>query len=85
MLSSVSPSLCSEAIEENPYRPTYIFPENCDIQMKSKGIRWQWLHSCWLDNWSAVILGPFKYLSCVLTCEKLNILKMASSIRMAFT
>ncbi|KAL3050003.1 hypothetical protein OYC64_012127 [Pagothenia borchgrevinki] len=25
-----------EAIEENPYRPTYIFPENCDIQMKSK-------------------------------------------------
>ncbi|KAF3842368.1 hypothetical protein F7725_024319 [Dissostichus mawsoni] len=24
------------AIEENPYRPTYIFPENCDIQMKSK-------------------------------------------------
>ncbi|XP_074502885.1 sorbin and SH3 domain-containing protein 1 [Sebastes fasciatus] len=25
-----------EAIEENPYRPTYIFPENYDIQMKSK-------------------------------------------------
>ncbi|KAG7229958.1 hypothetical protein INR49_009678 [Caranx melampygus] len=30
-----------EPIEENPYRPTYIFPENFDIQMKSKGIRWQ--------------------------------------------
>uniref|UniRef100_A0A8C9X9Q2 Sorbin and SH3 domain containing 1 n=1 Tax=Sander lucioperca TaxID=283035 RepID=A0A8C9X9Q2_SANLU len=25
-----------EPIEENPYRPTYIFPENYDIQMKSK-------------------------------------------------
>uniref|UniRef100_A0A665TK35 Sorbin and SH3 domain containing 1 n=1 Tax=Echeneis naucrates TaxID=173247 RepID=A0A665TK35_ECHNA len=25
-----------EPIEENPYRPTYIFPENFDIQMKSK-------------------------------------------------
>ncbi|XP_050932766.1 sorbin and SH3 domain-containing protein 1 [Lates calcarifer] len=25
-----------EPIEENPYRPTYIFPENIDIQMKSK-------------------------------------------------
>ncbi|KAM8859706.1 sorbin and SH3 domain-containing protein 1 isoform 7-T8 [Spinachia spinachia] len=25
-----------EAIEENPYRPTYIFPDNSDIQMKSK-------------------------------------------------
>ncbi|CAK6962443.1 sorbin and SH3 domain-containing protein 1 isoform X5 [Scomber scombrus] len=25
-----------EAIEENPYRPTYIFPDNYDIQMKSK-------------------------------------------------
>ncbi|KAF7669934.1 hypothetical protein LDENG_00115130 [Lucifuga dentata] len=25
-----------EAIEENPYRPTYIFPENYDIRMKSK-------------------------------------------------
>lgn len=39
-LCSVSPPLCSEPIEENPYRPTYIFPENYDIQMKSKGIRW---------------------------------------------
>uniref|UniRef100_A0A8D3APL5 Sorbin and SH3 domain-containing protein 1 n=1 Tax=Scophthalmus maximus TaxID=52904 RepID=A0A8D3APL5_SCOMX len=28
-----------EPIEENPYRPTYIFPENIDSQMKSKGIR----------------------------------------------
>ncbi|XP_029961828.1 sorbin and SH3 domain-containing protein 1 [Salarias fasciatus] len=26
-----------EAIEENPYRPTYIFPENYDIHMRSKG------------------------------------------------
>ncbi|XP_054874261.1 sorbin and SH3 domain-containing protein 1 isoform X14 [Amphiprion ocellaris] len=25
-----------EPIEENPYRPTYIFPENYDIQMRSK-------------------------------------------------
>ncbi|XP_076599574.1 sorbin and SH3 domain-containing protein 1 isoform X7 [Chaetodon auriga] len=25
-----------EPIEENPYRPTYIFPENYDIQVKSK-------------------------------------------------
>ncbi|XP_044229288.1 sorbin and SH3 domain-containing protein 1 isoform X2 [Thunnus albacares] len=25
-----------EPIEENPYRPTYIFPDNYDIQMKSK-------------------------------------------------
>ncbi|XP_034463669.1 sorbin and SH3 domain-containing protein 1 isoform X9 [Hippoglossus hippoglossus] len=25
-----------EPIEENPYRPTYIFPENCDIHMRSK-------------------------------------------------
>ncbi|XP_062422679.1 sorbin and SH3 domain-containing protein 1 isoform X9 [Pungitius pungitius] len=25
-----------EPIEENPYRPTYIFPDNSDIQMKSK-------------------------------------------------
>lgn len=40
-LCSVSPSPCSEVIEENPYRPTYIFPENYDIHMKSKGIRWQ--------------------------------------------
>uniref|UniRef100_A0AAQ4QBU2 Sorbin and SH3 domain containing 1 n=1 Tax=Gasterosteus aculeatus aculeatus TaxID=481459 RepID=A0AAQ4QBU2_GASAC len=30
-----------EPIEENPYRPTYIFPDNSDIQMRSKGIRWQ--------------------------------------------
>lgn len=37
-LCSVSPSLCSEPIEENPYRPTYIFPDNYDIQTKSKGI-----------------------------------------------
>lgn len=36
-LSSVSPSPLSEPLEENPYRPTYIFPENYDIQMKSKG------------------------------------------------
>lgn len=41
MLCSVSPPLRSEPIEENPYRPTYIFPENYDIQVKSKGIRWQ--------------------------------------------
>lgn len=47
-LCSVSPPLRSEPIEENPYRPTYIFPENYDIQMKSKGIRWQLLHSLWL-------------------------------------
>ncbi|XP_028325439.1 sorbin and SH3 domain-containing protein 1 isoform X11 [Gouania willdenowi] len=26
-----------DSIEENPYRPTYIFPENYDIQMRSKG------------------------------------------------
>uniref|UniRef100_A0A8C5NH80 Sorbin and SH3 domain-containing protein 1-like n=1 Tax=Gouania willdenowi TaxID=441366 RepID=A0A8C5NH80_GOUWI len=25
-----------DSIEENPYRPTYIFPENYDIQMRSK-------------------------------------------------
>lgn len=36
MLSSVSPSLCIEPIEENPYRPTYIFPESYEIQVKSK-------------------------------------------------
>lgn len=36
---AVSPSLCSESIEENPYHPTYIFPESYDIQVKPKGIR----------------------------------------------
>lgn len=40
-LCSVSPRLYSETIEGNPYRPTYIFPDNYDIQMKSKGIRRQ--------------------------------------------
>lgn len=38
MLTSASPSQRSESIEENPYRPTYIFPENYDIPMKIKGI-----------------------------------------------
>uniref|UniRef100_A0A673B8E9 Sorbin and SH3 domain containing 1 n=1 Tax=Sphaeramia orbicularis TaxID=375764 RepID=A0A673B8E9_9TELE len=28
-----------EPIEENPYRPTYIFPDSYDIHMRSKGIR----------------------------------------------
>lgn len=56
-LCSVSPSLCSEPIEENPYRPTYIFPDNSDIQMRSKGIRWQCLRSCWL-YWSAATFSP---------------------------
>uniref|UniRef100_A0A3Q3NAX3 Sorbin and SH3 domain containing 1 n=1 Tax=Labrus bergylta TaxID=56723 RepID=A0A3Q3NAX3_9LABR len=35
-MCSVSSSLCSEPIEENPYRPTYIFPEKKDSQMRSK-------------------------------------------------
>uniref|UniRef100_A0A7N8WRC5 Sorbin and SH3 domain-containing protein 1-like n=1 Tax=Mastacembelus armatus TaxID=205130 RepID=A0A7N8WRC5_9TELE len=32
-----------EPIEVNPYRPTYIFPENYDSHMKSKGIRWHFI------------------------------------------
>lgn len=46
-LYSVSPSLHSEPIEENPYRPTYTFPENYDIQVKSKGTWWKLLVSLW--------------------------------------
>lgn len=38
-LCSVSPSLHSEPIEENPYRPTYTFPENYDTQVKPRGTR----------------------------------------------
>uniref|UniRef100_A0A674NPQ1 Sorbin and SH3 domain containing 1 n=1 Tax=Takifugu rubripes TaxID=31033 RepID=A0A674NPQ1_TAKRU len=34
-----------ESIEENPYRPSYIFPENYDVQVKSKGTRWRSLPS----------------------------------------
>uniref|UniRef100_A0A8C2Z2P5 Sorbin and SH3 domain containing 1 n=1 Tax=Cyclopterus lumpus TaxID=8103 RepID=A0A8C2Z2P5_CYCLU len=51
-----------EPIEENPYRPTYVFPDNYDIQTKSKGIRckiisspirrlpWRLLDKDWLSS-----------------------------------